>query len=83
MQLEQLCRKYDISGEIAAFMQQYGYAESLENFVWPLPELSGGRLEERCFQLGLQDDVDLIREALERAGAAEELRYLFYYLHFH
>jgi hypothetical protein len=53
MLLQDLVKKYELSDETAAFMQQYGFEEAEKNFRWPLEELAPELLAYRWQALQL------------------------------
>ena len=83
MLLENLVKKYNLSVETAAFMEQYGFAEAEKNFCWPLKELAPEILQKRWQALQLPDTPEATLKALEEAGKCEYFQHLFHYLYYY
>jgi hypothetical protein len=83
MLLQDLVKKYELSDETAAFMQQYGFEEAEKNFRWPLEELAPELLADRWQALQLPGTPEVAEKALAEAGKCEYFQHLFYYLYYY
>ncbi|MBE6381275.1 MAG: hypothetical protein E7047_10145 [Lentisphaerae bacterium] len=83
MQLDLISKKYGLSPEVTEFMQQYGYDAARQDFCWPLAELAGDRLAQRCAALELTDALPELEAMLSKTSTDESLQrvihYIFYY----